>query len=302
MRARKLQVFFLLFALSVPFYGNQKETVKDALGFAYVVESAPQRIVSLAPNITEILFSLGLGEKVVGVTRFCDYPLQAQEKEKIGGLVDPNLERIKALNPDLVIGFRGNPLRILKRIRSLDLPLFVLEMGNDLESVFSVIEKIGKVTLSEKEAESLIQSLRNKYDAVQSALRNVEHQPKVFLSIHGFSFWTSGKESFLNDLLIKARGENIAGNIPQKWLLYKQEQLIHQDPEVIVILCKSSQEFLKAKEWIRNKTYLQEVKAVETDRIYFLDENLAARPGPRLFKALEELARLLHPKNFEIEQ
>ena len=302
MRARKLHVFFLLFALSISFYGNQKETVKDALGFAYGVESAPQRIVSLAPNITEILFSLGLGEKVVGVTRFCDYPPQAQEKEKIGGLVDPNLERIKALNPDLIIGFRGNPLRILKRIRSLGLPLFVLEMGNDLESVFSVIEKIGKVTLSEKEAESLIQSLRNKYDAVQSALRNVEHQPKVFLSIHGFSFWTSGKESFLNDLMTKAGGKNIAGNIPQKWLLYKQEQLIHQDPEIIVILCKSSQEFLKAKEWIRTKAYLQEVRAVETDRIYFLDENLAARPGPRLFKALEELARLLHPKNFEIER
>jgi iron complex transport system substrate-binding protein len=298
-RLRELQVFFLLFALNASFYGNQKEAVTDALGFAYVVESAPQRIISLAPNITEILFSLGLGEKVVGVTSFCDYPPQAQEKEKIGGWVDPNLERIKALNPDLIIGFRGNPLRILKRIRSLGLPLFVLEIGDDLEFVFSVIEKIGKVTLREKEAESLIQSLRNKYDAVQSALKDVEHQPKVFLSIHGFSFWTSGKESFLNDLLIKARGENIAGNIPQQWLLYKQEQLIHQNPEIIIILCKSLQEFLKAKEWIKTKTHLQEVSAVKTDRVYFLDENLAARPGPRLFEALEELARILHPKNFE---
>jgi len=298
MRTRKLQVFFLLSVLSASFYGNQKETIKDALGFPYAAGTLPQRIVSLAPNITEILFSLGLGERVVGVTRFCDYPPQAQEKEKVGGLVDPNLEKIKALNPDLIIGFRGNPLKILKRIRKLGLPLFVLEMGNDFESVFAVIEKIGIVTQSQKEAESLIQSLRKKYDAIESTLRNVEHQPKVFLSIHGFSFWTSGKESFLNDLLTKAGGVNIAGNIPQKWLLYKQEQLIQQDPEIIVILCKSAEEFARAKEWIKNKTHLQGIQAVAADKIYFLDENLAARPGPRLVNALQELARLLHPKNF----
>ncbi len=301
MRTRKFQFFFLLFVLMASIHGNQKEPIKDALGFSYVINFPPQRIVSLAPNITEILFSLGLGEKVVGVTRFCDYPPQAQEKEKVGGLVDPNLEKIKALNPDLIIGFRGNPLRILKRLRSIGLPLFVLEMGNDLESVFSIIKKIGTVTQREKESESLIQPLRKKYKAVQSALRNVEHQPKVFLSIHGFGFWTSGKESFLNDLLAKAGGVNIAGDIPQKWLLYKQEQLIHQDPEIIVILTKSPEEFSKAKEWISNKTHLQGIKAVRTDRIYYLDENLAARPGPRLFQALEELARLLHPQNFEAE-
>ena len=302
MNPRKILLLSVLMVLNASLFGNQKEVIKDALGFPYLIAAPPQRIVSLAPNVTEILFSLGLGEKVVGVTRYCDYPEQAREKEKIGGLVDPNLEKIKALNPDLIIGFRGNPLRILKRIKSLRLPLFVLEVGTDLESVFSLVEKIGVITQEEEKAKALIQSLRRKFAEIQSRLENVQNRPRVFLSIHGFGFWTSGKESFLNDLVIKAKGVNIAGNIPRKWLLYNQEELIHEDPEAIVVLSRSEEEFLKAKDWIKNKSHLQRIKAVLADRIYFLDENLATRPGPRLIDALQELARLLHPQSFEKEQ
>ncbi len=302
MRFKKTGLVALLFLPSALLFGQQKEVVKDALGFSYIAVSRPQRIVSLAPNITEILFSLGLGERVVGVTRYCDYPPEAQAKEKIGGLVDPNIEKVKALNPDLIIGFRGNPLRILKRLRGLHLPLFVLEMGNDLESVFTLIETIGAVTIEQNEAENLIQSLRRRHEKIQSALQNVEHEPKVFLSIHGSGFWTSGGESFLNDLVIQARGKNIAGDIPRKWLLYNQEQLIDEDPEAIVILSRSREDFDKARDWIKTKTHLQGIKAVAADRVYFLDENLATRPGPRLVDALEELARLLHPQHFEPER
>lgn len=296
-----MHAVFLLFLLNVILFGSQQKTIKDDLGFPYIMTSPPQRIISLAPNITEILFALDLGEKVVGVTRYCDYPEEALEKEKVGGMIDSNLEKIKALNPDLIIGFRGNPLRILKRLRSLHLPLFVLEMGTNLETVFLLIKKIGTITQKEKKAETLIQSLRKRYDKIQSSLQNVQHEPKVFFSLHGMGLWTCGKGSFLNDLLRKAKGVNIAGNIPRRWLHYNREHLIHEDPEVIIILSKSQKEFSRAKEWIKNKAYLGGVKAVLTDRIYFLDENLAARPGPRLLEALEELAHILHPQFFEAE-
>ncbi len=261
--------------------------------------SPPQRIISLAPNITEILFDLDLGEKVIGVTRYCDFPDEALKKEKIGGLIDLNLEKISSLNPDLVIGFRGNPLRILDRLRSLHLPLFVLEMGTDLETVFTVIKKIGTITQKEKKAEVLVESLKKRYDRIQSVLRDVQHEPRVFLSLYGTGLWTCGKGSFLDDLARKARGVNIAGNIPRKWLHYKREQLIHDNPEVIIVLAKSQNEFLKVKEWIKNDTALKGIKAVEADRIHFLDENLATRPGPRLIDALENLARILHPQFFK---
>jgi len=297
-----MHAVFLLFSLNAVLFGSQQKTIKDDLDFPFVITSPPQRIISLAPNITEILFDLDLGEKVVGVTRYCDFPEKALNKEKIGGMIDLNLEKIIALKPDLIIGFRGNPLRIIERLRSLHLPLFVLEMGTNLETVFIIIEKIGTITQKEEKAEILAESMKKRYNETQAALRDVQHEPRVFLSIHGTGLWTCGKGSFLNDLVGKARGVNIAGNIPRKWLHYNREQLIRDNPEVIITLSKSQREFSRVKEWIKNEAHLKGIKAVETDRIYFLDENLATRPGPRLIDALEELARILHPQFFKEER
>jgi len=300
--SKKMLAVFLLFSLNAVLFGNQQKIIKDDLDFPYILTSPPQRIISLAPNITEILFDLDLGEKVVGVTRYCDFPEKALKKEKIGGMIDLNLEKIIALKPDLIIGFRGNPLRTIERLRSLHIPLFVLEIGANLETVFIIIEKIGTITQKEKKAEILVESLKKRYNKTQAALRNVQHEPRVFLSIHGTGLWTCGKGSFLNDLVEKARGVNIAGNIRRKWLHYNREQLIHDNPEVIITLSKSQREFSNVKDWIKNEAHLKGIKAVETDRIYFLDENLATRPGPRLIDALEELARILHPQFFKEER
>jgi iron complex transport system substrate-binding protein len=301
MNSKKAFTSVLLILLIVFILDAQEKIIKDDLGFPFDMTAPPQRIISLAPNITEILFALGLGEKVIGVTRYCDFPEDAMKKEKIGGMVDPNLEKIIALKADLIIGFRGNPLTTLERLRNLNLPVFVLDIGTTIESTLSIVKKIGTVTHTEKRAELLIQSLRERYEKILSSLRNVKQEPKVFLSLHGTGLWTCGKESFLDDLVKKARGMNIAGNIPRKWLNYNREYLIHEDPEVIIILSKSEKDFLKTKRWIKNEAHLEGTKAVDADRIYFLDENLATRQGPRLIQALEELARLLHPQCFEKE-
>jgi len=292
-------VLFILLAAFI--LESQERTIKDDLGFAFEIKSPPQRIISLAPNITETLFALGLGEKVVGVTRYCDFPEEAMKKEKIGGIVDPSLEKIIALKADLIIGFRGNPLPTIERLRNLNLPVFVLDAGTTIESTLSIVKKIGTVTHAEKRAELFIDSLRERYERIVAALRSVTEEPKVFLSLHGSGLWTCGKESFLDDLVKKARGVNIAGTIPRKWLNYNREHLIHEDPEVIIILAGSKQDFLKTKKWIKSEAHLEGTKAVDADRIYFMDENLATRQGPRLIEALEELARLLHPHCFEKE-
>jgi len=301
MNSKKASTVVVLILLIVFILDAQEKIIKDDLGFPFDMTAPPQRIISLAPNITEILFTLGLGEKVIGVTRYCDFPEDTMKKEKIGGMVDPNLEKIIALKADLIIGFRGNPLTTLERLRDLNLPVFVLDIGTTIESTLSIVKKIGTVTHTEKRAELLIQSLRERYEKILSALRDVKQEPKVFLSLHGTGLWTCGKESFLNDLVKKARGMNIAGNIPRKWLNYNREHLIHEDPEVIIILSKSEKDFLKTKKWIKSEAHLEGTKAVDADRIYFLDENLATRQGPRLIEALEELARLLHPQCFEKE-
>ncbi len=290
-------LIFVLFFNLIPVRAQNK-VFTDDLGFITEMDAPPKRIISLAPNITEILFSLDLGDSVVGVTRFCDYPPEATRKERIGGLVDPNLEKIIALNPDLIIGFRGNPIRLLKKMREFNLPVYVLEMGTTIDRVFTVIETVANITWTEEKAAKLLQPLKLRYQNIITALEREKNIPKVFVFLHGLGLWTCGKNSFMDDLLTKAKGKNIAGNIKKKWLLFSQEQLIAENPHFIIILSKSRKAFLAAKKSISKRTYLKNLQAVIKGDMFFLDENLATRPGPRIIDALDNLARILHPEAF----
>jgi len=276
----------------------QDKILKDDVGNIFTLKSPPRRIISLAPNITEILFGLGLGDQVVGVTRYCDYPAEALKREKIGGMLDPDIERISVLDPDLIIAFRGNPLSALKKLQDLRLPVFILDIGTDLESVYPLIAKIGRVTFAEPAAQAIINVLKKKQALVETALNDVSQKPRVFLNIHGLGLSTCGRESYLNDLLAKANSVSITGRIPQNWLEYSREQFLRDDPDVIVILTKSEGDFERAKHWLKSQPGFSDIQAVKSNRVFFMDENPASRFGPRLFDALIELARLLHPERF----
>ncbi|MDH4218300.1 MAG: ABC transporter substrate-binding protein [Candidatus Aminicenantes bacterium] len=294
----KIYALSLALILGVASANDQERMIKDDLGFPHTLGSSPQRIVSLAPNITEILFALGLEEEIVGVTRYCNYPDQTRTKEKIGGMVDPDLEKIIFLQPDLIIAFRGNPLRLIYRLRDLQLPVFVLEQGTSLESVFSLIRKIGLITHRENPAAALVDSLRKDYERIQACLANVKHIPRVYVNIHGKGLWTCGKDSFLNDLVVKAKGLNIAAEIPRSWLAYNREEIIHQNPEFIIVVTRSQKDFSEIKEWIIRESHLESVLAVKKESIHFLNEDFVTRSGPRIFMALEQLSRILHPNSF----
>ena len=295
---RAARVLLLLSVVSLA-ASAQNETIIDDTGAPFTFSGPPRRIVSLAPNVTEILFALGLDKEIVGVTRYCDYPEAAKRKEKIGGLVDPNLEMIKSLSPDLVIAFRGNPLRTVERLKKLGLPVFVLNIGNDLGSLFPLLEKIGRVTHREKEAAALASRLKDRLDAVRDRLSAVTAGPRVFIALHGTGLWTCGRESYLNDLIASCKAQNVAGGISRNWLHYSLEQLVRDDPEVIIILARSILEFEKARDRFLKDTRLRGVAAVRTGRVRFLDENVASRFGPRLADALEETARNIHPERFD---
>src|SRR4030042_242769 len=277
----------------------QETVIYDDFDTPFTLMKAPQRIVSLAPNITEILFALGLGDRVVGVTRYCDYPPEALEKEKIGGMVDPNLEIIQALRPDLIVGFRGNPLGVLNKLRNLHFPVFVLNLGSSLDGLFETIEKVGRVTRAEDSARAIIADLRKKHEAIRLALGNILAKPKVFLSVYGQGLWTCGEEGYLNDLLVQAGGVNLAGKIKRRWLQLNREQLIHENPDVIIIMAKDKERFSQAGGSFRAAPRLKDVKAQRTRNIHLLDENVAGRFGPRLIDALDTVARILHPEIFE---
>jgi iron complex transport system substrate-binding protein len=300
MKGRKyLPILALGLVLAASAEATQEGTIRDDLGNVFrLPDSTPERIVSLAPNITEILFGLGLGDRVVGVTRFCDFPEAALDLRRVGGLVDPNIEIIHALDPDLIIAFRGNPLRVLTRLRGLGLPLFILDSPEDLRSLPLLIEKIGLITRTDEAAARLSGSLRARVEEVERAVEGVRTKPRVFVILYGQGLWTCGSESFLDDLLARAGAVNVAARVPKKWFLYSRERLVRDNPDSIVVLARSEADFAKAEKLLLEAPSTKDITAVEAGRIFRLDENAASRFGPRLVDILEILARILHPDRF----
>jgi iron complex transport system substrate-binding protein len=290
-------LFLLLGGARLPVAG-QTAVLRDDLGYPFRPAGPPQRIVSLAPNITETLFALGLGERIVGVTRYCDFPPAAARKERIGGMVDPSLEKIQVLHPDLIVAFRGNPIGIVNKLRSLDFPVFVFDAGSTLEDLLAMVRKMGRLTFRQDAASELCRGLEDRGRQVSAALRDVSREPRVFLSLHGQALWTCGAESYLNDLIVQAKGVNIAGRIRRRWLNLTMEQLLQEDPEVIIVMAKDPESFRAGRDKLEADPRLKQITAVRTGDIRFLDENIASRFGPRLFQALADLARILHPERF----
>lgn len=281
--------------LALPAFAGppRPQTVTDDAGNVFILGAPPRRIVSLAPNITEVLFALGLGGRIAGVTRYCDYPPEARAKDKIGGFIDPSVEKIRALDPDLVIAFRGNPWDVLNRLRALKVPVFVLDIGERLEAVPETIAKIGRVTRREAEAGAIIAALEAK---LRTAMAEVpaSGRPRVFLSLAGKDLMTCGRSSYLHDLIERAGGTNVAAGLPKSWAVYSREQLIRDDPDVVIILSPSAADFTSARDRFVSLPGFDALPAVRSGRVRFLDENTASRVGPRLYDAFAKLVRLIH--------
>ncbi len=271
----------------------QTRTITDDAGNVLVLGGPPRRIVSLAPNITEILFALGLGDRIVGVTRYCDYPPQAAAKEKIGGFIDPSVEKIRALDPDLVVAFRGNPWEALNRLKSLGVQTFVLDIGERLAAVPETIAKIGLVTGREDEARALVAGLAEKERSARATLARTPGRPRVYLNLSGKALMTCGRSSYLHDLIEQAGGVNVAASVPKTWSSYSREQLIRDDPDVVIILSPSPAEFAATRDWFVDLPGFDHLKAVRAGRVRALDENTASRIGPRLYDAFADLVRII---------
>jgi len=294
--ARRLALAASVLALAA---AAAAQVIMDDLGRPFTLPAeTPRRIVSMAPNITEALFALGLGGRVAGVTRFCDWPPEARSLPKIGGLVDPNVEVIRSLDPDLVVAFRGNPLRLVDRVGRLGLPVFVLDIGPGLDALVPLLERLGRITRTEARAAALAAALRSRVGAVDAALRGLTERPKVFVLLYGQGLWTCGGQSYVNDLIARAGGENIAASLPKKWALSTRERIVRDDPDVIFILARTEKDFAADRDRLALMPGLAGVKAVREGRVYELDENAASRFGPRLVDVLARMAAILHPERF----
>ena len=290
-----LSLFLLLFLWTTASLSNPSRAV-DEVGREVSLPSLPKRIISLAPNITEILFSLGLDEEIVGVSIHCNYPEKAKDKVRVGSYISLDFEKILSLKPDLIIATgAGNTQEMVERLEKLGIPTFVI-FPQDFDGILRSINDLGHLLNREKEAQQITEGMRVRRQRVMALTQGL-YRPRVFLQIGEAPIVTVGKGSFANDLIHLAGGENIAGGEKKMYPRLGMEEILKRSPEVIIVSSMNPKgNYEKAlQEWTRWKT----IPAVQQGRIYLVDSDLIDRPSPRIIEGLEEIARILHPEKFK---
>lgn len=243
----------------------------------------PQRIISSMPSITEMLFALDLGDRVVGVTTNCNYPPEALKKEKVGGFF-LNLEKVVSLKPDLIIMLEDAQKREIKRFKDYGLPVYTINPHTVAEVMNSLLE-LGKVTGKEKKAKVLVAGMRRRLRIV------VLKRPRV-LAVVGYNpLIVGGGGTFIDDVINYAGAENITGKAKAAYPQYSFEKLLEENPEYIII-----PEGVVKREEIERDNRWQSLKAVKNNKILFINADILSRPGPRVVEAVEEIAKFIRIK------
>jgi len=284
----------LLFLLHIPAHG-QEGLFTDEIGRKVRIPNSPKRIVSMAPSLTEILFTLGLQEEIAGVTDYCDYPEAALTKPRIGGFVNPSIEKIVSLKPDLILGTRdGNRRDTVHRLTDLGFSVYVVDPVG-IDGIVKTIEHIGEVVRRREKSAEIIRKVTRKKDGIVKLTQSLPRR-KVFFQV-GFSpIVTVGKGSLGDDLVRLAGGRSISENESGSYPVYGVETILSKAPEVIILSSMDSKrDYLNL---VRMWQSLKELPAVKMNAIYVIDSNLVDRPTPRIVEGLEILAKMIHPEAF----
>ncbi len=263
------------------------KTFTDDLGRRIELSQPPQRIVSLAPSITEILFYLGLGDRVAGVTDFCDYPEEARKKPSIGWIINPNVEKIILLKPDLVfVTAEGNRPDIVETLERVHIKVYVFN-PHRIEDIMKEIVSIGEIGGQEAQAREKVNGLMHRIEAVR---KKAEERPrvKVLYLVSMDPMISVGPGSFIHDMIEISGGENVASRAVARYPRIEMEEIVHRDPEVIIA---PSEIIETVRSW---KGRWSGISAVKNDRIYPIDINIVSRPGPRIVEGLERIYGELH--------
>jgi iron complex transport system substrate-binding protein len=256
--------------------------------------SPPRRLVSLAPSITEILYFLGVGDRLVGVTSFCNFPAEVKNKPRVGTYWEFNLEAILALKPDLVLAMahQGEGPSSLQVLRHWKIPYY-LGRADTLPELFRLIEDLARLTGQEEVARRKIIPLKARVQRVQQRVQGLP-RPRVLLEIDQEPLITVGRSSIQGDLIQRAGGANIAQNIDQRYPVFNLEEVLKFQPEVILFTGMADAASLpRRKHFWCQWTMLPAVKA---GRLFWVEPDLVDRPGPRLVDGLELLAKFFHPQ------
>jgi iron complex transport system substrate-binding protein len=271
-------------------------TVKDASGTEITFDKAPERIVSVSPAETEKLYALGLGDKIVGVSDFDDYPAEAKSKPKMGGVSKPNQEALIAANGDIVFGGISMKDDVLAKLRESKLKVFKVE-PKTYDDVMNDILLFGQITDRQEEAEKFVAKMKADRQKVIDAVKNVkpEQKKKVYLEFN--PGWSVGNGEYLDELITLSGGINVAADT-KGWHKISEEKIIQQNPNVILFAEGFVEEKSKLPldEIIRGRSGWDKIDAIANKKVIGIDQGLLSRPGPRLADGLLEIAKAIYPE------
>ena len=302
MKKRILLFLIILLSISSVFSAGTKEDFNPSTSIEFIdsynrhveIPINPSRIISLGPNITEIISALDF-DKLVGRTDYCDYPEKVSTIDSVGNITNPNIEKIIELKPDLVIGSAHCPNELLETLTNLGIPSIAIYNDNSFEGSFNIIRTIGELINKEDQAQQIINENRTLIDSIIKRTENLE--PKSVYYALGFGEWgdfTAGGDTFIGEMFNLIGANNIANDV--KGWNYSLEQLIDADPDIVIV----SKYYDSKNQFTTTKPY-SSLTAVKENNVYEIDNNLLDRQGVRNAQGLLELAKIIYPNEFKEE-
>ncbi|MEK3976954.1 ABC transporter substrate-binding protein [Psychrobacillus sp. FSL K6-1267] len=271
-------------------------TVTDDMGKEVTFEEVPETIVSLQPSNTEILFALGVGDKIVGATEYDTYPEEALEIERVSDSMKFNAERILEINPDVVIAYTTGSEEELKVLEDAGLDVFVIQSALSFEDVYGDIEQLAAVMGVEDKGTDLVDSIKTTIQSVQDKVSGVSDQKHVYFEISPSpEIFTTGKNTFQQEVLSKATVVNIFGD-QEGWIKLSEEDVIKKNPPIILTTVNYVEDPIGE---IKARPGWNQLEAVQNNAIFQLDQDIMSRPGPRIGEAVELVAKTVYPEIFE---
>lgn len=270
-------------------------TVTDYYGENITINEKPQRIISLMPSNTEILFAVGAADQVVGVTDHCNYPAEAQNVTKIGGYVTLDAEKIVDLKPDLVLAYEANGEEAISYLKKLGLTVVTLD-STTMEDIEDNIQLVGNITGHDEEAKTIVSDMQSRTEKILSQTKDMDNssRPRVLFIVSFDPMYAAGNGSFPDNLITIAGGSNIVE--ASAWPTVSLEDVVQQNPQII-ICTGMGERGIKFREQIMNSTVLSVTDAVQNNKVYaILEPNIIERPGPRVIEGLEQIYSFISPE------
>ncbi|NLY79892.1 MAG: ABC transporter substrate-binding protein [Lysinibacillus sp.] len=277
-------------------FSSNTYTVTDDRGVEVAFEQIPETVISLQPSNTEILFALGVGDKVIGVTEYDKYPEEVNDIEKVSDSMTVNTERVVELNPDVVIAYTIGGEEQVEQLEAAGLNVFVIQSASSVEDVYGDILQIAKVMGVEDKGKELVENMKEKLSAIKEKTEGIENKKKVYFEIAPTpDIWSIGSGTFQQELIELAGVENIYADL-QGWFSVSEEDVIHRNPEAIITTVNYTDnptgEIMSRQGW-------ETMTAIQKGAVYELNADILDRPGPRITEATELIAKAIYPELFE---